>query len=145
MLSAGAVIGLAGCSAPATSPSGAASQSSAPKPSVKPTFSPVGTANDNVAFFRSIFEAAITKEGLNASTENAAKAVAAAGFDPAGIQYSDNATAVGMKPDSVTVAAVFKDKCLIAQYGPGVGGLDISVQPVLVSGGCLLGRSLNHL
>lgn len=145
LLSAGAVIALGGCSTSAATSNNSSRSSSVPKPSIKPTFSPAGTAEDNIAYFRSLFDEAIAKEGLNASTEKLAKAVAGAGFDPAGIQYSDNATAVGMKPDSVTVAVTFKGKCLIAQFGSGVGGLDISVQPVLASGGCLLGRSLNHL
>jgi hypothetical protein len=54
-------------------------------------------------------------------------------------------TAIGLKPDSVMVAAQLKNQCLIAHCSPSIGGLTVSVQPALASGGCLLGRSINHL
>lgn len=146
VLSAGLLMSLVGCSAGGSaSPTGSARASESATPTVKPTFAAQGSASDNIAFFRSIVDAAVAKEGLNANTEALAKKLAASGFDAKGIQYSDNATAAGMAPDSVTVSAQFKDQCLIAQYGASITGVTVSVLPVLKSGGCLIGRSLNHL
>ncbi len=143
-VSACAAVGLSACASggpanPAETPTHSVS------PRVAPTFSPNGTANDNIAYFRSIVEAAIESQGLNASTEKLARSLSTNGFAAAGIEYSDNATAVGMKADSVTVAAEFKGQCLIAQYGPSIKGLAVTLAPALASGGCLLGRSINHL
>lgn len=146
VLSAGLLTSLVGCSAGgSSSPTGSARASESAIPTVKPTFGAQGSASDNIAFFRSIVDAAVAKEGLNANTEALAKKLAVAGFDAKGIQFSDNSTAAGMTPDSVTVSAQFKDQCLIAQYGPSIKGVTVSVLPVLKSGGCLIGRSLNHL
>jgi hypothetical protein len=142
LLVSSALAGLAGCTAGGST---SVTSSPAPTPTVAPTFVPAGTADDNLEYFRWIVTEAISREGENASTEALAKKLAASGFAAEGIQFSDNSTAIGLKPDSVTVAALVADKCLIAQYGPSIGGLTVSVQPVLASGGCLLGRSLNHL
>lgn len=141
--SVGAVLALSGCAS--DSGNEAASASASPSPSVAPTFAPAGSASDNTAYFRYVVDQAIARAGLNASTEGVAKDLAAGGFAAAGIQYSDNSTAAGMTPDSVTVAALWQGECLIAQYGPSINGLTVSVQPELASGGCLLGRSINHL
>ena len=144
-VSAIVAFGLSGCTgSPASTPSDTNASTSA-VPTVAPTFSPSGTANDNVAFFRSVVEVATKSQGLNASTQKLAQSLAAGGFPSQGIEFTDNATAVGMKPDSVTVAAEFKGQCLIAQYGPSIKDLAVSVLPVLASGGCLLGRSINRL
>lgn len=145
VVSALVALGLSGCGAsPVSGPTGSATSSSA-MPTIAPTLSPMGTANDNIAYFRAVVEAATKTQGLNASTEKLARTLAAKGFSAKGIEYTDNATAVGMKPDSVTVAVEFKGQCLIAQYGPSIKGIAVSVLPVLASGGCLLGRSINHL
>jgi hypothetical protein len=133
---------LAGCS---SSGGPAATKSAAPTPTAMPTFVAGGSADQNTDFFRYLVSDAIAHEGDNASTQALAQKLAASGFDAKGIEFSDNATAIGLKPDSVTVAATLKDQCLIAQFGPSIGGLTVSVQPVLASGGCLLGRSINHL
>ncbi len=144
-VSALATLGLTACTASPDSGPSASNTSSSVAPTVAPTFSPAGTANDNIVFFRSVIEAATQSQGLNASTEKLARTLAAKGFSSKGIEFTDNATAVGMKPDSVTVAAAFKGQCLIAQYGPSIKGIAVSVLPLLASGGCLLGRSINHL
>lgn len=129
----------------ASGPAGAAGSSSSTTPQVTPTFSASGTANDNIAYFRFLVNDAISREGLNASTQSLAQKLAAAGFDAAGIQYTDNSTAAGMTPDSVSVASLFKGQCLIAQYGPSLKDLSVALLPPLKSGGCLLGRSINNL
>lgn len=134
-----------------STPTGSAGESGSAKPAqsstplARPTFAPAGSAQDNIAFFRSLVESSVSVDGLNASTESVAQKLAAAGFEASGIQFTDNATALGLTPDSVTVAALFKGQCLIAQYGPSLSGLSVTTAPELKSGGCLLGRSINKL
>jgi hypothetical protein len=146
LISAGLLSGLVACT-PSNAPHAStdASPTSSATPKVKPTFAAKGTANDNIAYFRFLVEEAISKEGLNANTKSLAQKLAASGFDAAGIQYSDNSTAAGMTPDSVSVATLMNGQCLIAQFGPSIKGITVMLLPVLKSGGCLLGRSLNHL
>jgi hypothetical protein len=146
VLAAGLATSLTGCSTDG-SPAGSQGVEGSPSanPAMAPTFAAMGTANDNIAYFRHIISQSISREGLNASTEGVAKSLVAGGFDKKGVQFSDNYTAAGMKPDSVTVATEFHGQCLIAQYGPSIHGLTVSLLPVLASGGCLLGRSINHL
>ena len=144
-IAAAVVSGLSACAAGSVDDVPTASSSPVVTPSVAPTFSPQGTANDNIAFFRSVVESATKAHGLTVSTQQLAQTLVAKGFAAKGIEFTDNATAVGMKPDSVTIAAEFKGQCLIAQYGPSIKGLAITLAPVLASGGCLLGRSINHL
>jgi hypothetical protein len=140
-----AAAGLAACSYGKANPSASSTSSVTSKPEPKPTFVASGTASDNIAFVRALVIRAIKKAGLNVSSLAVARQLAHDGFDPKGIQYTSNSTAAGLKPDSVVVAAQIKGQCLIAQYGAGIGGVQIDVAPVLKSGGCLLGRSIQHL
>ena len=134
---------LAGCTP--SSGDGTANQSPSAAPSVTPTFSPNGTASDNIAMFRFVISRALHQAGWEAKTSAVAQQLVAAGFAKKGIQFTPNSTAIGLKPDSVTVSAVVGKECLIAQYGPSIKDLAVSVAPVLSSGGCLLGRSIEHL
>ena len=138
----GALVAVSGCATGVT-PVAPTTAISTPEPA--PTFSPEGTASDNIAFVRALVLRAVKKGGLNTSSLAIAQQLAHDGFDPAGIEYTTNTTAAGLKPDSVVVAAQMKGQCLIAQYGAGIGGVQVDIAPVLKSGGCLLGRSIEHL
>ena len=140
-----AAVGLVACSSGQVNPAASSTSSASSTPEPEPTFVASGTANDNVAFVRALVLRATKKAGLNASSLAIAQQLARDGFDPKGIQFTDNSTAAGLKPDSVVVAAEMKGQCLITQYGAGIGGVQIDVAPVLKSGGCLLGRSIQHL
>lgn len=140
-----AAVGLVACSTGTANPTVSGSTSAGNTPEPVPTFAASGTASDNIAFVRALVLRATKKGGLNTSSFAIAQQLARDGFDPKGIQYTDNSTAAGLKPDSVIVAAEIKGQCLIAQYGAGIGGVQIDVAPVLKSGGCLLGRSIQHL
>jgi hypothetical protein len=137
------VAGLVGCTSGAAAPATTGSASTVPEPVA--TFQATGSAGDNIAFVRALVLRATKKGGLNTSSVAIARQLAADGFDRTGIQYTTNSTAAGLKPDSVVVAAQFKGECIIAQYGAGIGGVQIALAPVLKSGGCLLGRSIEHL
>jgi len=116
-----------------------------PTPTAIPTMNPAGDAATNEDYFRYVVTTALAKDGFVTPTKDVANALAAGGFARSGIQFGDSSTAIGMKPDSVMVAALVQHECLIAQYGPSIKELAVSVAPVLTSGGCLIGRTINHL
>lgn len=128
-------------------PSGSSSTAGAstPNPTFTPRFDASGDAQKNQAYFEYVVSGVIAKSGITTDTMAMAKALVAAGFAKSGIEFGDSFTAIGMKPDSVMVAAKQGTGCLIAQYGHSINGLAVSVQPALSTGGCLIGRSINHL
>lgn len=113
------------------------------KPNFMPNYSPT-TAADNQRLFVILMEQGLVGEGMNAQTRGQAERLAAAGFDPGGIQWTDNSTAIGLISDSMFVAAQVGDECLIGQYGNTIPVLALSIVPVLPAGGCLLGTGINN-
>lgn len=113
------------------------------KPNFVPTFSPTSAA-DNQRLFVIIMEQGLVGEGANAQSGAQAERLAAAGFDPGGIEWTDNSTAIGLISDSMFVSAQVGGECLVGQYGNSLPVLALSIVPALPSGGCLLGTGINH-
>lgn len=114
-------------------------------PAVLPAFDKARGAQGNMVLFSGTIREQVKKSGWLVPTERVAHALIAAGFSRKGIEISPNYTSLGMKPDSITVAVKLDKQCIIGQYGPAFNDVAVSVAPVLTSGGCLLGRSIEHL
>jgi len=140
-----AVLSLLTACTPAAEPIVSNAPSSSLPAASLPTFDPSRGAQGNLALFSGTIRTALKKGGWLTSTTVVGKALVAAGFDRKGIEISPDYTSLGMKPDSISVAAKFEKKCLIGQYGPAFKDVAVSVAPVLPNGGCLLGRSIEHL
>lgn len=108
-----------------------------------PAFDATRGAEGNQGLFTSVIDNAVAQDGIRVPTQTVLAKLEAAGFPTKGMQYSDDYTAVGMKPDSVTVAVEMGKQCLIAQYGHSIGGVSVSRLPALASGDCLLGANIN--
>jgi hypothetical protein len=68
--------------------------------------------------------------------------LANAGFDTSTIQISENATALGLNPDSKFVSVIFNGECLVGTWGSSMTTPTVTVLPVLPQGGCLLGGTI---
>ncbi|GAA1832178.1 DUF6993 domain-containing protein [Agromyces salentinus] len=140
------VVLLAGCSLlepPAPTPS--ASASSRPTPSDQETSAPVGLrpdlpAADNLPYFDQVNQSVVAANA-GAQGRDFIDALVAAGFDKAAMQVTSDQTSLGEPADSVQFAVSFNDECLVGQYGPKSGGYHGAVQPVLGTGGCLIGQT----
>jgi hypothetical protein len=123
---------------------------STPKPTptrVKPNFIPAvnpGSAAANQRLFVILLEQGLVAEGISANPASQAERLTAAGFDPAGVSWTDSSTAIGLLADTVFISAQVGAECLIGQYGTAIQTVAISVAPALPSGGCLVGAGINH-
>jgi len=129
-----------------------ATQTSTAKPTpnptrVKPNFVPAvssASAAANQRLFVILLEQGLLAEGIRADPAGQAERLRAAGFDPAGISWTDSSTAIGLLSDTVFVSAQVGAGCLIGQYGTAIQTLAVSVAPALPAGGCLVGADVNH-
>ena len=146
-------IGTSGGSGPAGQPSGAKPSSSSaaeehPTPTgTKPNFLPAldpAAAAPNQRLFVIVLEQGLVAEGISANPAGTAERLRAAGFDPAGISWTDTSTAIGLLSDTVFVSAQVGAECLIGQYGVSIQTMAVTVAPALASGGCLVGAGINH-
>ena len=135
---------LTGCSSDIEQPT-APTPTGSIAPAQLPAFDAARGARGNMALFGGTIRNQVAKRGWLVPTERVAHALIAAGFSRKGIEISPNYTSLGMKPDSITVAVKLDKECIIGQYGPAFNDVAVSVAPVLTSGGCLLGRSIEHL
>jgi hypothetical protein len=135
---------LAGCSHPVDQPNNPQPTGSL-APAQLPKFDEARGAEGNMVLFGGTIREQIDKVGWLVPTERVARALIAAGFSRKGIEFSPNYTSLGMKPDSITVAVKLDKQCIIGQYGPAFKDVAVSVAPFLATGGCLLGRSIEHL
>jgi hypothetical protein len=143
-------LALAGCASDSgqidssATPQQAPSASATPTPTKDPTFVEGGNAKANQAFFQWFVSQQIA---ANPDIDSAgiATAVGQSPFGGNPIQYTFSRTAIGLVADSADVSVEFGGECLIAQFGPVRDGVVVSVLPVLVSGGCLLGTDVQTL
>lgn len=149
----GAALLLSGCAAgaePTAGPTANVPYTGVPRPAatVKPAppavFVADGTAAQNMPFFVSVIEQAIAADPA-VTPLDVAVLESQSGFDGAAIQYTFSRTAAGLVADSVSVAVLIGDQCIIAQFGPVVTGVHGIVLPALAQGGCLIGSQVQRL
>ncbi|MFT4124125.1 MAG: hypothetical protein QM635_09860 [Microbacteriaceae bacterium] len=80
-------------------------------------------------------------DGAPAPVASVTDALVRAGFDPQSIEYTADATAVGLVPSSIVVSVQQDEDCLVAQYGAEVTFRSVRL-PLLPGGGCLVGASV---
>lgn len=113
------------------------------KPNFLPAVDPTSAAA-NQRLFVIVIEQGLVSEGISANPASTAERLRAAGFDPAGISWTDPSTAIGLLSDTVFVAAQVGAECLVGQYGVSIQTIAVIVAPALPSGGCLVGAFVNN-
>ena len=126
-----------------SSGSPSASASSVAKPRNAPKLIADGTPKENLPYFLFILNTAYQNStDANTTSEEMAAYLANAGFDTSTIQISENATALGLNPDSKFVSVIFNGECLVGTWGSSMTTPTVTVLPVLPQGGCLLGGTI---
>jgi len=113
------------------------------KPNFQPAVDPASAAA-NQRLFVILIEQGLVAEGISANPAATAERLRAAGFDPAGISWTDPSTAIGLLSDTVFVSAQVGAECLVGQYGVSIQTVEVIVAPVLPAGGCLVGALVNN-
>jgi hypothetical protein len=148
---AGAALTVAGCTGLATPEATSASASSTASPPGRaaasatpavpgPVLLPEGTAEDNLPLFAAV-TAAVWASPDSASGRAYIDALAAAGFDKAAMQVTEDQSTVGNPAESLQFSVHWGDECLIGQVGPATGTPVTVVVPALAEGTCLVGRT----
>ena len=120
-----------------------ASASSVAKPRNAPKLIADGTPKENLPYFLFILNTAYQNStDANTTSEEMAAYLANSGFDTSTIQISENATALGLNPDSKFVSVIFNGECLVGTWGSSMSTPTATVLPVLPQGGCLLGGTI---
>lgn len=102
---------------------------------------PDGSAEDNLALFRSVTQA-VWNSSEQGSGRAYVDALVAAGFDKATMQVTDDTTTLGEPAESIQFSVLWKDGwCLVGQVGPATGAPVAAVLPSVGDGMCLLGRT----
>ena len=130
-------------SGPSTSAPEVRPTPSGPKPNFQPAVDPT-SAQANQRLFVILLEQGFVADGISTSPSATAERLLAAGFDPAGIEWTDGSTAIGLLSDTVFVSAQVAGECLIGQYGVSINTVAVAVMPVLPAGGCLVGTGINR-
>ena len=126
-----------------SSGSPSASASSVAKPRNAPKLIADGTPKENLPYFLFILNTAYQNStDANTTSEEMAAYLANAGFDTSTIQISENATALGLNPDSKFVSVIFNGECLVGTWGSSMTTPTATVLPLLPQGGCLLGGTI---
>jgi hypothetical protein len=113
------------------------------KPNFQPALDPT-SAQANQRLFVILLEQGLVAEGISASPGATAERLQATGFDPAGIEWTDPSTAIGLLSDTVFVSAQVAGECIIGQYGVSIETIAVAIMPVLPAGGCLVGTGINR-
>nr|KGA06337.1 MAG: hypothetical protein GM42_4090 [actinobacterium acMicro-1] len=116
---------------------------SGPKPNFLPAVDPE-SAQANQRLFVILLEQGLVTEGISASPAATAERLRASGFDPAGIEWTEGSTAIGLLSDTVFVSAQVAGECLVGQYGVSIETIAVAVLPALPAGGCLVGTGINR-
>lgn len=112
--------------------------SSPPAASDPPGFSAGRSAAENLAVFDAV-NGAVVAANEEATGREFIDALAAAGFDKATMQVTDDFTTLGLPADSLQFSVLVQGECLVGQFGPSSGGYHGVVRPALGTGGCLVG------
>lgn len=140
-LVAGVLVGCSPVPAPSAQQSApAASETPSAEPE-GPAFHPDGTAEDNLPLFTAVTQQVWASE-QRAAGRAYIDALAAAGFDKAAMQVTEDITTVGNPVESLMFSVRWgEDKCLIGQVGPSTGEPVTTVMDQLAEGRCLIGNT----
>ncbi|MBI5161394.1 MAG: hypothetical protein HY996_08290 [Micrococcales bacterium] len=141
-----AAVALAACTGPgsrdpqptATRASGSPVASPSPSASGPPALVYTGTARQNLPYFDMVNQRLIAAGG-SPRGRDFIDSLVTAGFVKADMQVTPDTTSVGLAADNIQFSVLFNGNCLIGQYGNI--GYARTVQPVLATGRCLVGRT----
>jgi hypothetical protein len=130
---------LAGCSAvsePADRPSTIGSPAGAERGSTASPGQDAAVVDER----RLVFDAAVEPVTRTKAPKGRAfgAALAAAGFDPGTVQFTDEETAVGLQASGIEFSVLVDGTCIVGQWGAELGYTSAMVPP-LASGSCLVG------
>jgi len=102
---------------------------------------PKGTAQDNLALFQEVTRTVWSgKDKVRGRAY--IDALVKAGFDKQSMQLTEDRSTVGNPAESIQFSVLWRDgQCLIGQVGPETGDPVTVIQPGLVDGKCLIGKT----
>ncbi|WOQ70590.1 hypothetical protein RYJ27_05140 [Microbacterium limosum] len=137
-----ATVALAACAGePTPTPTPSVSTPAAPQPTPTPeapALQPDGDAAANLPFFAQTVQG-VWDSGAGVAGRAYVDALAAAGFDKAAMQVTDDETTLGNPVESLQFSVRWNEECLIGQVGPETGDPVAVVLPVIEGDRCLVG------
>jgi hypothetical protein len=109
------------------------------EPAYIPEFVPGGSALENKPYIDYLVELKVNETGASPKVREVVELLIAEGFTAADIEFTPDTSLISLPADSVTVAIRIDEECIIAQWGSD--WYASSVEPVLVTGTCLLGTT----
>lgn len=106
-----------------------------------PVFDPDGGARENQAYVDSVIAGAREASPGDRAGPVAIDALRQAGFDTSVLELTRDTSLTELPVDSVSVAVRFGDQCVIAQWSRD--WYVSQVEPVLVTGACLVGETVS--
>ncbi|WES65265.1 hypothetical protein P0L94_04140 [Microbacter sp. GSS18] len=116
-----------------------ATPSPTPTPTADPTaFDADADVEHNLAVFRSVVEDVWAGDGRTQGRAYV-DALVAAGFSKAAMEVTADTTTIGNAAETIQVAVLWREQCLIGQVGPATGEPVAVSVPALAEGRCLVG------
>jgi hypothetical protein len=106
-----------------------------------PVLDPDGGARENQPYVDYLITNALDASPGNRVGPVAIEALRQAGFETSVLELTRDTSLVELPVDSVTVAVRFDDQCVIAQWGSD--WYVSQIEPVLVTGACLVGETVS--
>jgi hypothetical protein len=106
-----------------------------------PVFDPEGGARENQAYVDFVITSALDASPGNRVGRVAIEALVQSGFDPSVLELTRDTSLIELPVDSISVAVRFDDQCVIAQWGSD--WYVSQIEPVLVTGACLVGETVS--
>ena len=130
-----------GTGPPTGSTTGAPHMGGSPSPAATPqALDPSGSADDNLAYF-AVIVSQVWGGPDRASGRAYVDALAAAGFDKAAMQVTQDETTLGDPAESIQFSVRWRESCLVGQVGPATGDPVAVVLPAVGGGTCLIGKT----
>jgi len=142
-LTVAAAVALAGCVASTPEPSAIPSNeaSATPSPEATPT-GPILRPGEAAAANRQFFDL-INTEYHDANGRGDGRTIVDSlvdnGFEKQDMEITPDSTAIGLAADSIVVSVRIKGECLLGQFTPE--NYVSSIEPLLGTGGCLVGKT----
>jgi hypothetical protein len=141
---AGAASALSGCQIVESPSADVAPVASSPEVGVEefiPEFVMGGSALENQPYFDATIAEALEGQGSQRQGMLVADALGQAGFDKKFMEATPDVSLIELPVDSTSVAIRVDDECLIGQWG--TDWYVSQVEPVLVTGTCLVGETVS--
>ena len=104
-----------------------------------PEFVPGGSALENQPYIDYLVEPTVTETGAAPKVRDVVELLIRGGFSAEEIEFTPDTSLIRLPADSITVAIHIQEECIIAQWGSD--WYASSVEPLLVTGTCLLGAT----